>query len=133
MQPSVQYGRSISAIGVPNRSRPGSYSQMARPQPLVLADVGHGVDDGLVLGVGVLALVARVVPPGPVGMKLVSVVAGWAASRQHAQGQARRTSTPPGRRRRRDPRRNGDGWLGIGGEARPTAGPTSVTATPASR
>src|SRR5436190_24399126 len=31
MQPWVQYGRSISAIGVPYRSRLDSYSQCARP------------------------------------------------------------------------------------------------------
>jgi|GEM_PF-5451755 len=35
MQPSVQYGRSIRAIGVPKRSSPDSYSQWARPQPLL--------------------------------------------------------------------------------------------------
>jgi hypothetical protein len=34
-QPSVQYGRSIRAMGVPKRSRPDSYSQWARPHPLV--------------------------------------------------------------------------------------------------
>ena len=33
MQPSVKYGSSMSAIGVPNRSSLGSYSHIARPQP----------------------------------------------------------------------------------------------------
>src|SRR5947209_16254803 len=35
MHPSVQYGRSIRAMGVPKRSRFASYSQWARPHPLV--------------------------------------------------------------------------------------------------
>ena len=35
MQPWVQKGSSIRAIGVPKRSRPDSYSQWARPHPLV--------------------------------------------------------------------------------------------------
>ena len=33
MHPSVKYGSSMRAIGVPKRSSFGSYSHIARPQP----------------------------------------------------------------------------------------------------
>ena len=65
MQPSVQNGNSIRAIGVPYRLCSSSCSHMARPQPLLLADTTHRGNDVVVLGVRGLALVSLEVPPRP--------------------------------------------------------------------
>ena len=65
MQPSVQCGSSIRAIVVPYWPLSSLFSHIARPQPFVVAEPGHGLHDVVVLGVLGATLVADEVVPGP--------------------------------------------------------------------